>query len=85
MEIKGPLLKVLRKTYAQSTVIETKFGKHDITFKTNDVGQPILLFLGKKSSNGLIRGERYIRKFKTDEKTGVIIKDYWEHKGRATP
>ena len=79
------ILKILGKNYEPSIIIETKLGKHDLSFKTNEDGIPVLLFIGKKATNGLIKGERYVHELKKDKHTGLIIKDHWEHKGKATP
>ena len=81
--IKPPLLKILSAIYEPSCLIERKFGRYDLAFKTDKDGRVILLFIGKKDSNGKIKGERYARRLVTD-KEGKIIKDHWDHKGMAT-
>lgn len=84
MKLKEPILKILAKQYEPSTVVETKLSRYDLTFKTDEEGRPILLFMGTKDKNGLIKGERYARRLKIDH-NGDVIKDHWEHKGKATP
>jgi len=79
----APLLKLLNKKYSPSTLIEMSFKRYDLAFKTDEEGRPILLFMGKKDENGIIRGERYSRKLMLDEE-GKTIKDHWDHKGKAT-
>jgi hypothetical protein len=54
-----------------------------MAIKTDEIGRPVLLFLGKKEVDGRIKGERFSRRLKLD-KDGKIIKDHWEHKGKAT-
>ena len=81
--IKPPLLKILNKTYEPSTLVETKFLRYDLAFRTDVEGRPILLFMGKKQADGTIRGERYARRLVIDD-DGKIVKDHWDHKGKAS-
>jgi hypothetical protein len=83
MELKEPVLKVLNKVYEPDSLVEKPFKKYDMAFKTDELGRPILLFLGKKEPDGRIKGERFSRRLKIDS-NGKIIKDHWEHKGKAT-
>lgn len=80
----GPdLLKILSKTYEPLIFIERKFRGYDLAFKTDEEGNPILLFMGKKNESGTIRGHRYARRLiKSDD--GKVIKDHWDDKGRTT-
>ncbi|MDQ8051729.1 MAG: hypothetical protein REI78_01825 [Pedobacter sp.] len=84
MELKAPILQILNKNYPPDQVVQTTFKKYDLVFKTDTEGNPILLFLGQMQSNGHIRGERYARRLVRDQ-SGQIIKDHWDHKGKATP
>lgn len=83
MPLKTPLLKILNKQYAPLSLVETRFGRYDLAFKTDGEGRPVLLFIGRRNEQGAIVGERYARRLKTDP-AGRIIKDHWENKGRAT-
>ena len=83
MHLRKPILKILNKKYERASFIECTFRKYDLAFKTDDQGNPILLFLGKKSSNGFIKGERYVRILRYDT-SGKVIKDHWERKGEAS-
>jgi len=83
MDLKEPILKLLAKQYEPSVLVETTFKRYDLAFKTDEEGRPILLFLGKRDEHGVIKGERYARRLKVDP-NGKIIKDHWEHKGKAT-
>lgn len=83
MELKEPVLKVLNMIYEPDSMIEKPFKKYCMAFKTDELGRPILLFLGKKELDGRIKGDRFSRRLKTD-KEGKVIKDHWEHKGKAT-
>lgn len=83
MKLKEPVLKILSKQYEPSTMVETTFKRYALSMKTDEQGRPILLFIGQKDEKGQIKGERYARRLKIAE-DGKIIKDHWEHKGKAT-
>lgn len=82
-ELGTPLLKILNKIYAPSSMVDVKFKKYDLSFKTDAEGRPILLFLGKRDAKGQIKRERYARRLVVDAE-GKIVKDHWDHKGKAT-
>jgi len=82
MKLGAQILKVLARTYPPSQLVELPFGRYDIAFQTDNVGRPILLFVGQKQANGLIRGERYTRRLVT-EPNGLIIKDHWDAQGKT--
>lgn len=82
MALGTQLLKILSKKYTPSAMIEQKFQRYDLAFKTDDEGNPILLFIGRKDDTGRIRGDRYARRLVKDEE-GKIIKDHWDDKGPA--
>jgi len=84
MALSEHLQKKLQKRYEPSTLVEMTYKGNDVSFKTDEVGNPVLLFIGKRDESGLIRGERYARRLKKDD-TGAVIKDHWELKGKATP
>lgn len=83
MKLNEDLLKILSKTYTKSTVINSSYKRKDISFKTDEDGNPVLLFIGKRADDGSIKGERYARTLKRN-KEGKIFKDHWELKGKAT-
>lgn len=83
MMLKEPIMKILNQVYEPDSMIEKPFKKYHAAFKTDELGRPVLLFLGKRELDGRIVGERYSRRLKTDD-DGKIIKDHWEHKGKAT-
>ena len=82
-ELGNPILKILNKIYAPSTMVDIKFKKYDLSFKTDAEGRPILLFMGKREGNGQVKGERYARRLVINA-DGEIVKDHWDHKGKAT-
>jgi hypothetical protein len=77
------ILKILSKTYEPSTMVETTFKRYDLSFKTDEAGRPILLFIGQKDETGKIKGERFARRLATNQE-GAIIKDHWDNKGKSS-
>jgi len=84
MKLTDTLITILNKPYEPDALVELKFSRYDLALKTDESGRAILIFIGRKDSNGKIRGERYARRLKFGSK-GEMIKDHWEHKGPATP
>jgi hypothetical protein len=72
----------MKKRYEPSSVVSIKYKGNDVTFKTDDEGNPVSLFIGTKSRMGKIKGERYTRTLKRDQH-GTIIKDHWDLKGKT--
>ena len=83
MELGEEILKILNKTYEPSSLVETRFKRYDLAFKTDEAGRPILLFMGQKDENGKIKGERFARRLKQGN-NGEMLKDHWDNKGKAT-
>jgi hypothetical protein len=82
MKIGDTLLKKLNKKYEPDTMVSMKFKEYDMAMKTDEEGNPILLFIGKKSEDGMIKGDRYARRLLKDA-NGAVIKDHWDYKGRV--
>lgn len=72
----------LRKKYEPSTLIQMKYKGKDLSVKTDDEGNPVVLFIGKMQSEGKIKGERFTRTLIRD-RAGNLIKDHWDLKGKA--
>ena len=72
----------LKKRYEPHALIESEYQGLDLAFKTDDEGNPIFLFIGHKTPQGKIKGQRYTRVLKTDV-NGKIIKDHWDLKGNT--
>lgn len=80
----GPaILKILSRRYEPSSFIEKRFQRYDLGFKTDDDGNPIVLFMGTRDASGNIRGRRYARRLVKDNE-GKVLKDHWDDKGPAT-
>jgi len=83
MKLGEPIMKILNRLYEPSSMVETKVKGYDLVFKTDEAGRAVLLFMGKKDTSGTVKGERYVRRLKLD-KDGLIVKDHWDHKGKAS-
>lgn len=83
MKLGEEILKILGRVYEADTMVETRFKRYDLAFKTDDYGRPILLFLGEKDEKGHIKGERFARRL-IIAPDGKVIKDHWENKGKST-
>lgn len=81
MKLGKDILKLLSQAYEPDTMIERKIGRYDLAFKTDNLGRPVLLFLGKYDATGKIKGERFARRLVTDA-AGKVLKDHWDNKGR---
>lgn len=80
----GPdLLKIINRLYEPSAMVSLQFKKYDLDLKTNEQGHAILMFIGQRNEQGLISGHRYARTLLMN-KEGLIIKDHWELKGKAS-
>jgi hypothetical protein len=73
----------LSKQYEANSLVSGAYKGNDITFKTDADGNAVLLFIGRMSKDGKIKGERYARTLKRDMR-GDVIKDHWELKGKAS-
>ncbi|PJJ52768.1 hypothetical protein [Hymenobacter chitinivorans] len=73
----------LSKLYEPSTRIDDVFKGHDITFVTNDQGEPVMLFIGRRKPNGAIAGERYVRTIKRQPGTQQVLSSHWDLKGKT--
>jgi hypothetical protein len=83
MKLSEELQKKLGRLYEPSSFIQMRFRGNDVAFKTDEKGNPVLLFIGKANADGKIKGSRYTRVLKYDAK-GNSIKDHWEMKGKAS-
>ncbi|MRX46649.1 hypothetical protein [Pedobacter puniceum] len=83
MKIGEQIQKILNKNYEASSKVHVRYQQYDLVFKTDEKGRPILLFLGRLDEKGNVKGERFARRLKEDA-SGNLLKDHWEHKGKAT-
>jgi hypothetical protein len=62
-------------------MVSIKLRGYDLALKTDEEGNPILLFIGKANKEGIIKGDRYARRL-LKNKDGKILKDHWDYKGK---
>src|SRR5688500_18914024 len=82
MKISEPLLLKLSKKYEPSAMIQMKYKGKDVSFRTDEEGNPVVLFIGKSLKGGKIKGERYVRTLVRDS-NGFLVRDHWDLKGKA--
>ncbi|WP_240163626.1 hypothetical protein [Spirosoma taeanense] len=63
-------------------MVTRKFGRYDLAMKTDEAGNPILLFIGQADEQGMIKGDQFTRRLIKDE-NGVTLKDHWDYKGKV--
>jgi hypothetical protein len=84
MPLSTDLEKKLEKQYEAAARIDDTFRGKDISFVTNDHGDPITLFIGKRKEDGSIQGERYVRRLQYGPDNTTILKSHWDLKGKVT-
>ncbi|QIX61598.1 hypothetical protein FY528_06745 [Hymenobacter lutimineralis] len=72
----------LSKLYEPSSRIDDVFKGYDITFITNEHGEPVTLFFGKRRPDGAIAGERYTRTIKREPGSLVVKSSHWDLRGK---
>lgn len=83
MKLSEDLIKKLSKKHEPAALIHDTFRGNDIAFKTDADGNAVQLFIGRRSEDGIIKGEHFVRTLKFT-KDGTILKDHWEKKGKAS-
>jgi len=76
MGLKEPILKILRKKYDCVSLIACSCNQYELSFKTDESGDPLQAFLERKTSKGNVKGQGYIRCMIHDA-SGRLNKDYW--------
>jgi hypothetical protein len=84
MPLSPKLEKLLSKTYAPQERHNTEFLEKDISFITNEQGEPVTLYIGKRREDGDIAGERYARKIVRKPNSNEILKSHWDLKGKVS-
>jgi len=72
----------LSKIYEPSSRIDDVFKGYDITFLTNELGEPMTLFFGKRRPDGAIAGERYTRTIKREPGSMAVAHSHWDLQGK---
>ncbi|QCR21893.1 hypothetical protein [Pontibacter sp. SGAir0037] len=84
MALNPKLENKLSKIYAPSSRLDDNYNGKDITFVTNEFGEPVTLFIGTRRDDGAIAGERYARKIVRKPNSQEILKSHWDLKGKIT-
>ncbi|MBF9253589.1 hypothetical protein I2I11_09825 [Pontibacter sp. 172403-2] len=84
MPLNPKLQKLLEKTYAPQERFDSKFSDKDITYITNESGEPVTLFIGRRQQDGSIAGERYVRRIIREANSSGIARSHWELKGKVS-
>lgn len=84
MPLNPKLMKVLDKTYEPQERYDQKLLGKDITYITNEHGEPVTLYIGQRQQDGSINGERYVRRLVRQPGSLEIQKSHWENKGRVS-
>ena len=82
MPLHRELDKKLSKTFAPSARLDDVFKGYDITFVTNENGEPVTLFFGKRRPDGQIAGERYTRTIKRAPDGIGVKSSHWDLRGK---
>ena len=77
------LEKKLNKIYVPNAKIDDVFKGNDLTFLTNENGEPVTLYIGKRNENGHISGECYYRRIKSRDE-GKIKESHWDRQGKVS-
>jgi hypothetical protein len=77
------LVGLMNKLYQPEAKIDGIYKDKDLTFITNDVGEPMTLFIGKRKENGNIAGYMYTRQVRR-LKQGLIVESHWENQGKIS-
>ena len=83
MTLSEGLQKLLAKKYEPSALTHITYKSNDIAVKADKEGNAVLMFIGKRTEQGSIKGKRYARTLKYDAE-GKVLKDHWELKGKAS-
>ena len=73
----------LEKIFAPDARIDDRMLGKDLTFVTNERGEPVTLFIGTRRPDGAITGERYVRTIVRKPNSTDILKSHWDLKGKV--
>lgn len=84
MPLNKKLTEKLNKRFAPDSRLDDTYQGLDLTFITNELGEPVTLFIGKRRPDGAITGERYVRTIKRAPNSDQIVSSHWDLKGKVT-
>ncbi|WP_026462492.1 hypothetical protein [Adhaeribacter aquaticus] len=83
MPLQSAIENRLAKKYASSSRLDDVYNGKDLTYITNQNGDPVTLFIGKRNPDGSIAGERYVRRIQYAPDGLTIVKSHWDFKGKV--
>ncbi|MBB6610215.1 hypothetical protein H7F15_04115 [Pontibacter sp. Tf4] len=84
MALNKKIEQYLQKIFEPDTSMELRLLGKDLTFYTNEHGEPVTLFIGQRRPDGAITGERYVRTIVRQPGSLQIQKSHWDLKGKVT-
>lgn len=84
MALNKKIEKYLQKTFAPDARLDERLLGKEITFMTNEFGEPVTLFIGNRRPDGAIVGERYVRTIVRQPGSQQILKSHWDLKGKVS-
>jgi hypothetical protein len=78
MTLSPKLQEMLDKIYPPSSQIDDVFKGSDITLITDETGRPVLFFIGKRSTDGTITGQHFVRLKKPAMDGSQVLSDHWD-------
>lgn len=84
MPLQPALEAKLERIYAPDATIADAYHGKDLTIVTNDKGQAVTLFIGKRNADGSIAGDRYVRRLQYEPDGVTIRKSHWDLKGKVS-
>jgi hypothetical protein len=73
----------LQKVFTPDARLHEKLLGSDITIVTNNFGEAVTLFIGKRRPDNNITGERYVRRIIRKPNSLEILRSHWELKGKV--
>lgn len=83
MSLGDALQKKINGKFEPASKVTLRYRGQDIVLITDAEGNAVQLFLGRRTEDGTIKGDRYTRTLKYDD-NAKRIKDHWERKGKAS-
>lgn len=83
MSLGDALQKKINGKFEPASKVTLRYRGQDLVLITDAEGNAVQLFLGRRTEDGTIKGDRYTRTLKYDD-NGKRIKDHWERKGKAS-
>ena len=84
MKLNSKLEAKLNKKYPANTRLDEHYANLDVTIITNEEGDAVTAFVGKRREDGAIAGDRYVRRITKSADQAKVLKSHWEYKGKVS-